>query len=390
MRYDEFDHHAPDFIEDPAATSRELLAKCPVLHSSNYGGFWLLSRYRDVCRAAMEYRDFTSAVPGMTVLPPLHARDYPHIPLELDPPEHTQYRRLVSGIFERRRVEEMRGELHTLAASLVEPIARSGGGELVAEFCVPMSVGTLARLMGLPAEDAPRWAEWVRRMGEGSLGDPAGQQRAVAEYEEYLDNLIRERRDAPGEDFISLLIAETVDGQRLSDAEIRGFGVAMLLAGHETTQGGMSQSLHYLALNPEVRGQIWADPELIPSAVNELLRLHAPIQIFLRNAARDVVVDGHEIPAGDVVALNFGAANRDPEAFPEPDRCILDRKPNRHVTFGFGHHLCLGIHVARMEMQIMLAEFRDRMPDYRLDPDRPPQWKSRGDVRGLRSLHVIA
>jgi cytochrome P450 len=226
-------------------------------------------------------------------------------------------------------------------------------------------------------------------MFEGSIKDPEGQKRAGKEFEEYLDGLVEERKDKRGDDFISLLLETEVEGHKLTDLEIRGFGVVMLMAGHETTAGAMSMTTKFLAGEHGIRERLFAEPSLIPSAVNEFLRLFPSIQVFCRNAAQDLELHGERVAEGEVVALAYAAANRDPREFPDPDACVLDRKPNKHVTFGYGHHLCLGANVARLEMAVMLAELARLMPSFSLDPAQPPVWRARGDVRGLLSLPLV-
>jgi cytochrome P450 len=227
-------------------------------------------------------------------------------------------------------------------------------------------------------------------MFAGAVRDLDDQRQAVQEIEAYLDGLIAERKQAPREDFIGMLLEAEVDGHRLTDHEVRGFGILMLIAGHETTSGAMGLNLLHLAQHPEQQQQLFGDLKLVPSAVNELLRFVSPVQVFGRNAAQDLDVHGQHIPAGDVVALGYGAANHDPREFPEPDRCILDRRPNKHVAFGHGHHLCLGANLARLELAIMFEQLADLMPSFALDASHPHTWKARGDVRGLASLHLLA
>lgn len=384
-----FDHHDPAFVADPHPILAEIREQQPLIHSDRYGGFWMLSRYDDVTQAAFDWRRFTSSVVGTTVIPPSQPRDYPQLPIELDPPKHTLYRSLVNGIFARSRVEGLRPELHEMAASLLAPIVERGRGDFVTEFAAPMSLGTLGKFMGLPVEDQPKWGDWVRRMFEGSINDPDAQKVAAREFDAYLDGLVAERKEQRRDDFISLLLDTEVEGHSLTDLEIRGFGIVMLMAGHETTAGAMSMTAQYLAGEPDLRDRLFAEPALIPSAVNEFLRLFPSIQIFCRNATEDLELHGEQIEQGEVVALAYAAANRDPREFPQPDACVLDRKPNRHVTFGYGHHLCLGANVARLEMSVMLAEVARLMPSFSLDPGQPPVWRARGDVRGLLSLPLV-
>ena len=386
-----FDHHDPHFVEDPSSVFRPILEDEPLVHSDLYGGFWLLSRYEDVTSAALDYGAFTSAVVGTTIIPPSQPRTDPLLPIELDPPAHTLYRGLVNALFSRTRIDALRPELEALATKLVEPIAERGGGEVMSEFANPMSLGALARFMNLPEEDEARWFDWVERMFANALLDRDDQREAVRDAEAYIDALIAERKAEPRNDFIGMLLESEVDGQRLSDLELRQFGVLMLLAGYETTSGAMGLSLMYLAEHPEQRAQLFADPAgLAHAAVNELLRFISPVQVFCRNAAHDLHIHGETIPAGDVVLLGYGAANHDPRVFPHPDECILDRRPNRHVAFGHGHHLCLGANLARLELTIMIERFAALFPDFRLDPERPPTWKPRGDIRALASLHLVS
>jgi cytochrome P450 len=386
-----FDHHDPHFVRDPESVFGPIREGHPLLHSDLYGGFWLLTRYDDVVAATLDHESFTSAVVGTTLIPPSQPRTTPLLPIELDPPEHTRYRALVNPLFAKPRIDTMRPDLEALATRLLEPIARNGGGDVMAEFAHPMSLGSLARLMNLPEEDEERWFDWVERMFSSALLDKADQARAAHAAEAYIDERIAERRQKPRDDFLGMLLQAEVEGHRLSDLEVRQFGVLMLLAGYETTSGAMGMSLLHLAQHPEQRAQLFGDPDgLAHSAVNELLRFVSPVQVFCRNAAHDVEMYGETIPAGDVVLLAYGAANHDPRAFEHPEQCILDRHPNRHVAFGHGRHLCLGSNLARLELTIMIERFAALFPEFRVDPERPPKWKPRGDVRALASLDLVA
>jgi cytochrome P450 len=386
-----FDPHDPRFVRDPAGVFGPILEEHPLVHSELYGGFWMLTRYDDVTSAALDHESFTSAVVGTTVIPPSQPRSEPLLPIELDPPEHSRYRGLVNALFAKPRIEALRPELEALARRLLEPLARDGGGDVMARFANPMSLGALARFMNLPEEDEERWFDWVERMFSNALLDPDDQAEAVRAAEAYIDGLIEERKAEPRDDFMGMLLESEVEGQKLTDHEVRQFGILMLLAGYETTSGAMGLSLMHLAEHPEQRAQLFADPAgLAHMAVNELLRYVSPVQVFCRNAGHDLELHGETVPAGDVVLLAYGAANHDPRVFDEPGRCILDRHPNRHVAFGHGRHLCLGANLARLELTIMIERFAELFPDFRLDRERPPTWKPRGDIRGLATLHLVA
>jgi cytochrome P450 len=386
-----FDHHDPQFVRDPESVFGPVREQRPLLHSELYGGFWLLTRYDDVTAAAMDHEAFTSAVAGTTLIPPTQPRTDPLLPIELDPPEHTRYRALVNPVFAKPRIDAMRPDLEALATRLLEPFARNGGGDVMAEFAYPMSLGSLARLMDLPEADEGLWFDWVERMYSNALRDKGDQAQAVRAAEAYIGARIAERRREPRDDFLGMLLQADVEGHRFSDLEVRQFGMLMLLAGYETTSGAIGMSLLHLAQHPDQRAQLFGDVGgLVQTAVNELLRVVSPVQVFGRNAAHDVALHGETIPAGDVVLLAYGAANHDPRAFEHPEQCILDRHPNRHVAFGHGRHLCLGANLARVELAIMIERFAALFPDFEVDPHRPPTWKPRGDVRALSSLHLVA
>jgi cytochrome P450 len=386
-----FDHHDPKFVEDPESSIGPIREEHPLVHSDLYGGFWLLTRYDDVTRAALDHESFTSAVVGTTIIPPSQPRTEPLLPIELDPPEHTRYRGLVNVIFSKTRIEALRPELEALATRLLEPIAAKGGGEVVSELAHPMSLGSLARFMNLPEEDEERWFDWIERMFSNALLDKDDQRDAVRDVEAYIDALIAERRQEPRDDFIGMLLEAEVDGHRLTDLEVRQFGVLMLLAGYETTSGAMGMSLLYLAEHPEQRRQLFDDVDgLVHSAVNELLRYLSPVQVFCRNATHDLHLHGETIPAGDVVLLAYGAANHDPRVFDDAERCLLDRRPNPHVAFGHGRHLCLGANLARLELTIMIETFARMFPDFDVEPGTTPVWKPRGDLRALARLDLVA
>jgi cytochrome P450 len=388
---DQLDIHGPDFVLDPFPTYAALRDRCPVVHADNYmqefGGFWLLTRYADVKQAAIDWRAFTSRVPGVTAIPVITRRTEPALPIEVDPPVHSRYRALVAPVFSARRVELLRPQVAAIAQSLLEAIRARGGGDLVAEFAMPLSAQTLAAFTGLPPEDLNRWVAWIRRMFDVAHREDGA--AATAEFAAYIDALIAARRKAPTDDFISVLLSQEVDGHRLSDAEVQSFASVVFGAGFETTADGLSVMLWWLAEHALERRALLAQPSAIPPAVEEFLRYSTPIQIFGRNASHVTTLNGRTIQAGDVVALAFGSANYDPAVFAEPAQCRLDRSPNPHLTFGAGVHLCLGSEVARLEMAVTLQQLAQHLPEFRLDPAEPVEWKSRGDRRGLQRLPVI-
>jgi cytochrome P450 len=383
---DSFDIHEPSFVLDPYPTYDRLRRECPIMHSERYGGFWLLTREEDVRKAARDWRRFTSSVAGVTAIPIITQRSEPQLPIELDPPLHSKYRALVNPVFSGKRIEELRPRVEAIASALIDELVEQGEGDLVADYAIPLSVGTLAEFTGLPRADSNKWVYWIRRMLDVRNSEDAG--RASGEFGRYIDGLIAQRREAPRDDFITILIKAEVDGQRLTDKELHSFCTVLFGAGFETTADALSMSLHYLVEHPEDRHRLTTEPELIPMAVEELLRYGTPIQIFGRNATCEVQMHGETIKEGDVVALSFGSANHDSAAFGDPQRCVLDRSPNRHLAFGLGPHMCLGAPVARLEMAVTLREFARRVSECAIAPGTTPGWKTRGDRRGLATLPV--
>ena len=374
------DHHDPAFVADPWPVYAELRRSCPVAHSEHYGGFWLVTRYEDVKAAAKDWETFTSSVPNVTAIPSSHDRNEPDLPIELDPPLHTRYRQLTGPVFSRHVVEELRPAVQGLVDDLLEPLLAAGAGDLVSGFAVPLSVGTLAVFMDLPEEDRTRWVAWVRSMYDPRDLDAV--RAATSEYYAYIDDLVAARRGA----FARMLLDSEVEGERLTAQDVARFMRVLLIAGHETTSAALGFALHRLATHPDELRRIRDEPELVPSAVEELLRLSSPVTLQARNATRHVELRGQRIARGDVVALSFPSANRDEDAFPDAERCILDRTPNRHLAFGFGPHLCAGAHVARLELAVALEQVSARVDELRLASS--PRWNATGSVRSLATLEV--
>ena len=392
-----FDIGDPEFCHDPGPTYEYLREHCPALHSNSYfqqhGGFTLLTRYDDVKKTVQDWRTFSSAVPGVTAIPMIIQRDYPLLPLEVDPPEHQRYRALISPAFRRERIEAMRGKLLDVLTRLLDGLPTGRPVDLVADLVVPFSTATLGEFMRLPEGDQGRWAAWGHRLFS-SVTDPADAKRATTEIEAYLDELIAQREadleTAPPDDFFALLLASEVDGHRLSREEIRSFGMLVLAsAGHETSASAMSIALHYLAGHSDALTELRTRPELLPTAVEEMLRYTAPVQIFCRNATRDVELHGTTIAEGSVVATSFGSANLDETVFPDATEVRLDRTPNKHMTFGGGPHLCVGAQIARLEMELLLAEVSRRFDAIRLPDPEAVVWSPRGDRRGIWELPAV-
>ncbi|MEI9412438.1 cytochrome P450 [Mesorhizobium salmacidum] len=379
---EDVDIHDPTFVRDPFTAYDRLRRKCPIARSNKHGGFWLMARYEDVRASAINWRDYTSSVAGVTAIPVITPRTEPMLPIEIDPPRHSRYRALVNPVFTPERVAEITPRIGSLARSILARMAEKGSADAVAEFCVPVAIASLAAFTDVPLADSEHWVGWITKMFD--VSDPVAGAAASRDLGAYIDGLVAARRAARTGDFISMLMAAEIDGESLDDGQIRSFMTVVFGAGFETTADGLSVMLHWLAENPDGLARLVAEPSLIPTAVEEFLRFSAPIQIFGRNASRDLFVHERRIPAGDIVALSFGSANRDPAAFEAPDELRLDRKPNRHLTFGAGPHLCAGAGVARMEFAVTLEALIEAGIGLALDPAVAPRSKTRRSARSCK------
>ncbi|MGP4113470.1 cytochrome P450 [Streptomyces sp. 4N509B] len=322
--------------------------------------------------------------------------------LENEPPRHTRLRRLVSAAFGRGHTERLRPWVRSLAdrmvADLAAAIAADGRADLLTHLAAPLPVEVIAQLLGIPAEDRPRlqpWSNAIVKMYEYGLPaeGAAAAERAAAEFVECLRALAAARtRDPrePGEDLISDLVAVRDGGDRLSDDELVGTAVLLLMAGHEATVNVIGNGVLALLRHREQWERLVADPEgLADTAVEELIRFDAPLQLFERTATAPTAVDGHELAPGQKIAVLLGAAARDPAVFDRPDALDVGRSPNPHLGFGAGIHYCVGAPLARVEIAAALTALVTRLPGLRLaveDPPRRPEFV----MRGLRELPVTA
>jgi len=288
--------------------------------------------------------------------------------LEMDPPEHQRHRALVARAFRARALEQWSDAIiGATVAELIDAFAGDGRADLVRQLTFPFPVRVIARVLGLPEEDWPRFL----RLSTELIAVMRNYDRAVAASRElrgYFAGIIAERRRHPREDLVSQLILAEVDGRRLGDEEIYPFLLLLLPAGAETTYRSSSNLLFGLLSQPDQLAAVRADRGLVPQAIEEGLRWEAPLLTVARTATQDVELGGVRIPAGGFVAVALGAANRDPERHPGPDEFDIFRDGKQHLSFGDGAHRCLGMHLARLETTVLLNAVLDRLPELRLDP----------------------
>ncbi len=322
------------------------------------------------------YRDSMGVVMGPNIL-------------VMDEPEHGRFRSLIQPAFGKKPLERWEGELvRPVVEGLVSAFEHRGRAELVRELTFPFPIQVIAGMLGLPTEDLPRFHAWavdlisvghdVERGLEGS--------RRLGEY---LQSIIESRRREPGDDLISQLVVAELDGQRLDDDHVLGFLRLLLPAGAETTYRSTSNLLFGLLTHPDQLRALEADRSLMPQAIEEGLRWEVPITGISRLCTRDTVVEGVKIPAGATVQVLLASANHDESRFERPERFDIHRLPRQHMSFAFGPHRCLGMHLARMETRVALETLLDRLPGLRLDPEAEDVHIAGRGFRSPRRLPVI-
>ena len=356
----DFHGHALDNIFD---TYKELRNRCPVSRSEEHGGFWFLVKSEDIF-AAEQSPDTFSVTPSM-LLPPF-GTDVPLIPIDIDPPEHAHYRRVLLPLFTPQAVAKLDEGMHRTARELATEVAAHDVVDVSARFARPMPTIIFSRLAGFPEADWPKFDRWVDDIIYERTEDPERAYAAGNAVKAYFDDLLRRRRDAPREDdLISVLLeARIADGRPLTHDELISYCYMLFVAGLDTTAWAIRAGIWHLARTPEAQAELRAHPERIPAAAEEYLRMLAPVQGMARTCLRDTVVRGQEIKAGERVVLVFGAGNRDPDAFDDPDTIRFDRAKNRHLAFGGGIHRCLGSNLGRRELVIALEEFLRVVPTF--------------------------
>ena len=395
-----FDPWDPGFLADPYPAYAELRARGRVIRYEPTDQ-WLVPHHADVSALLRDRRlgrtyqhRFTHEDFGRMPPPPEHEPFHTlndHGMLDLEPPDHTRIRRLVSKAFTPRTVEQLKPYVANLAGELVDRLVEAGGGDLLTDVAEPLPVAVIAEMLGIPEPDrAPLrpWSADICGMYELNPSEETAARavRASVEFSDYLRELIAARRKEPGDDLISGLIAAHDEGDRLTEQEMISTAVLLLNAGHEATVNATVNGWYALFRNPGQLAALRADHSLIPSAIEELMRYDTPLQLFERWVLDDIEIDGTTIPKGAEIAMLFGSANHDPEVFAHPGRLDLTRKENPHISFSAGIHYCIGAPLARIELAASMTALLEKAPTLSLtaEPERNPNFV----IRGLRGLSV--
>jgi cholest-4-en-3-one 26-monooxygenase len=372
-----------DLMEDtwaseiPRETFAYLRREAPVywhdLDGKKAPGFWAVTKHADVRAVSRDTVTYSSEAMGTFIADPTpeNLAVMRLTILNMDPPKHNRYRRLVNRGFTPRMIRLLEEQIEQRARDIVDALDGRDEIDLVAEVSAEMPAQVICDMLGVPAEDRKQVVEWTNTMV--GFDDPYWQntpedgERAAAEIYAYCESLAAERRSNPREDILSVLVHAEVDGERLTPDELNMFFVTLAVAGNETTRNLITHSVKALAEHPDVRDQLLADPSLWDDAVEELLRWGSSIHNFRRTATVDTELRGQHIRAGDKVVLYYLSANFDEEVFDDPFTLNITRRPNDHVTFGGGgEHYCLGANLARVEIRAMVRELITHYPDIEL------------------------
>jgi cytochrome P450 len=372
-----YDPAHPDFAENAWAIYRELRDAHP-LYRNEQRGTWAVSRYADVRDVAADPATFSSEGTSISIgLQPMIQ--------QMDPPRHHALRNLLWKAFSPKRVAAMEPRVREITSGLLDGFAPRGACDLLHDFAAQLPSLVIGELIGIPAERRERFLEWTSALitanpGRNWDGNPFAE--IYREFGELLELRRAERRD----DLMSALIDAELEGERLSEQDLLGFCFLLVVGGNDTTTNLLANGAVLLARHPGQRAELARDPEMLPQAVEEILRIEGPTQALPRIATRDVEMHGETIRAGEEISLVWGAANLDERRFDEPERFDIHRPDNRHLALGHGVHFCMGAHLARLEGRVAFEELLARFPEYELTTE--PRWLASPWARAYASVPI--
>ncbi|HLJ10454.1 MAG TPA: cytochrome P450 [Planctomycetaceae bacterium] len=372
------DIFSDEMRRNPYALYDQIRAKSPVLHIPPPFNAWLVFNYDGVKQVLSDPETFSSAVPA--------PRNWF---LFSDPPSHTKQRALISRAFIPRIVTNLEPRIKQFSRELLDFVIERGEMDLATDYAVPLPMKVIASMIGIPLSDwgtFRKWSDSILQISLARSGDEEKQRvhaefaSTTAEMSRYLAEMVAERRTSPKDDLLTRLIEAEIDGERLSHEELLGFFQLLVVGGQETTANLINNAILCLIEHPDQMALLRMRRELLPSAIEEVLRYRSPLAWLMRTPTRDVEIRGQAIPARALVLTMIGSANRDPLHFPDAGRFNIERNPNPHIAFGYGSHFCLGAALARVEAKIALTDLLDRLSEITLASD--VAWKPR------QALHV--
>ncbi len=387
--YDIFD---ASYVKDPVPVWNELRDKCPIAHTERWGGSWLPTKYEDL-------QAFVRMVPALSsknVLVVSQKREEMEFdpvlaeygnsapPITSDPPEHVPMRRMLLPLFSPKATEARRSFTENLCHQLIDGFIDKGACDGALDYAVHIPAKTIAHVIGVDEDRSDEFVGWIRGLLEEGNTDLEKRNKYNRILRRFFGELVDARKLAPRDDLISHLLAQEINGQPVARKAVVGMCNLLLVAGIDTTWSSIGSALWHFAQHPEHRRRLANEPELFPSAIEEMLRVYAPVTMA-RLVTEEVQVGDVTFQPGDKVLMNFPAANHDPDAFEDADKVILDREKNRHIAFGIGPHRCAGSNLARMEMDVALRVWFERIPEFELSDPDAVTWAG-GQVRGPRHL----
>jgi cytochrome P450 len=376
-----------EFSALPQPVYKELVTKCPFARSV-FGGSPVLSRYEDVLWALRHPEIFSSEMEMHMAL----GTERPMIPQQIDPPRQTRFRKILDPRFSKKRMLEIAPDVRRHAGELIDGFIARGECEFDREFAVPLPCTAFLSLMQLPQSELPRFLR-IKDMiirPQTLLENPtlesaqAMRKEAGRQIYAFFGDVIDQRTKQPGTDMVSYLLQTEVDGHRLTREDILDISFLLILAGLDTVTATLGCNIAYLAANPEQRRRIAEKPGSIPGAVEELLRWETPVTAVPRIVKQEVEVHGVMLKKGEMVTLLLGASNVDAAEFPSPEHVDFERERNKHLAFGGGPHRCLGSHLARMELEVAMRVWHERIPDYQIKPGETPRYSP-----GIREVQYL-
>ncbi len=385
----------PALIEDPPERALDIARNAPpIFWTPRQGGHWVAASHAANFDVARDFDIFSNVFVKPEDFPKIRELVPPEIdriptnyPISLDPPDHGKYRAPLQGAFSPRAAVQQAQEIRDLAGRLIDKVVGQGGCEFMSAIAEPLPVQVFLKMMGLPLSRQAEYRAAVREQLEHVDPDQVKNIISMFKVVKLMRGTLVEREDDPRDDIISLLWNTKIDDQKMTLADMENYGLLLFVAGLDTVMNSMCFGVRHLARNPDLQAMLRAHPERIGAAVEELLRRYSFVAV-IRRVAKDVTFHGVDMKEGERTLLFLPSANLDAREFPEPERFDLARENNVHIVFNAGPHRCLGSHLARMELKILYEELLPRLPEFRLDPDRPPKFHG-GHVIGFDSLHIL-
>jgi len=369
---------------DPQSIYNMLREHSPILRTEQGGT--MIARHEDVEFALRHAELFSSDMDAISI-----GNVRPLIPLQINPPEHVKYRRLLDPLFAPKQVALLENDVRKLSNQLIDDFIDSGECEFNGAFAIPLPCTVFLRLLGLPLEDLDLFLQFKNNIIRPETRDQEEYEKIQAETGQqiyaYFDKVLDERERQPRDDMLTGFLEADVDGNRLTREDILDICYLFLLAGLDTVTASVGCMVSYLAQHPEQRQRLVDDPSQIPGAVEELLRWETPVPGVPRVVAEDVELGGEHLEPGERVTVLLGSANIDEHGFPEPENVDFERPANRHLAFGGGVHRCLGSHLARLELRVALEQLHERIPDYSIKPGEEPQYTM--GIRAVEHLPLV-